>query len=115
MVVDSKVFYGVCVETLDAISPDWTSSDCLIWVFNDGSGPRMWQETAQPSPFSSEDPERDFDQIVGHYESKDGECYVAVKWKSTLVPTWERETNMAYCAGAIAQYFINQSLEAFQE
>ncbi|WKT54342.1 hypothetical protein QSH57_004926 [Fusarium oxysporum f. sp. vasinfectum] len=88
------VFYGVCAETLDATSSDWTSPDCLLWVFDDGSGPRMWQDTAQPSPFNSEDPEKNFDQIVGHYESNDGECYLAVKWKSCLAPTWERETDM---------------------
>lgn len=99
------VFYGVCAETLDATSSDWTSPDCLLWVFDDASGPRMWQDTAQPSPFNSEDPEKNFDQIVGHYESNDGECYLAVKWKSCLAPTWERETDMVCCSRAITQYF----------
>ncbi|OBS16156.1 hypothetical protein FPOA_13147 [Fusarium poae] len=73
--------------------------------FDDESGPRMWQDTAQPSPFIMRTPKKNFDQIVGHYESHDGECYLAVKWKNCLAPTWERETGMMCCSRTITQYF----------
>jgi hypothetical protein len=103
--VGSLILYGVCAENLDATPSDWTSPACLLWVFNDGTGPQMWQHTSQPSPFNSRDPEKNFDQVLGHYEFSDGNCYIAVKWKNCVAPTWEREADMGCCGHAITQYF----------
>ncbi|KAF4990238.1 hypothetical protein FDECE_14458 [Fusarium decemcellulare] len=104
--VNDWTFYGVIAETQDGDHWDWLRSECLIWVFNDGVGFRTWQGPSQPSGFSSQEPENKFEQIVGHYEASDGECFLAVQWKDRPCPTWEPERDMGYCANAVTNYFL---------
>ncbi|KAH7112388.1 hypothetical protein EDB81DRAFT_827868 [Dactylonectria macrodidyma] len=107
--VNGWIFYGVLAETQDGESWDWLLNECLLWVFNDGTGFRMWQDPSQPSGFSSQEPECKFEKIVGHYASSTGECFLAVKWKDRLSPTWEPEQDMVYCANAVTNYFIRDA------
>lgn len=108
--VGPLVFYGVYAETLDAMPPEWTRPGCLLWIFNDGTGPQMWQHTAQPSPFNSRDLEKSFHKVLGHYEFDDGDCYIAVIWNGCLAPTWEREVDIGCCGGAITRYFTQHHI-----
>ena len=108
--VGSQTFYGVLAETMGVIALDWGSTRCLLWAFHDGLGPCMWQNTAQPSRFSSEDMAADLDHIVAHYAPVDGECYFAVKWKSSLVPTWEKEADLTSCATDVTKYILEHRI-----
>ncbi|EEU38576.1 uncharacterized protein NECHADRAFT_55184 [Fusarium vanettenii 77-13-4] len=113
--VGNLTFYGVRAETQDSYPWDWLSTESLLWVFDDGTGPRMWQHPAQPVPYSFQEPENNLERIVGHYESRSGECYVAVKWKNCLSPTWELEENMGCLADALTCYFNNISDQSWAE
>ncbi|KAF4470604.1 hypothetical protein FALBO_2493 [Fusarium albosuccineum] len=104
--VGGLTFYGVIAETQDGEPWDWMRSECLLWVFNDRTGFRRWQDTCQPLGFSSQETESKFDRIVGHYETSDGECFLAVQWKDRPCPTWEPERDMTTCANAVTSYFL---------
>ncbi|RTE68175.1 hypothetical protein BHE90_017448 [Fusarium euwallaceae] len=106
--VDGWTFYGVRAETRDGESWDWPSTECLLWVFNDAAGFRMWQDWIQPSRFSLTEPEYKLQTIVGHCELSNGQCYLAVKWKDRVSPTWELEQDMAYFADVVTDYFTQE-------
>ncbi|KAF4463416.1 hypothetical protein FALBO_9761 [Fusarium albosuccineum] len=106
--VEDWTFYGVRAETRDSDPWDWPRTESLFWVFDDGTGPRMWQDLDQPIFYSSQDPEKNFERIVGHYESTNGECYVAVKWKNCTAPTWELEEDLGCLADTLTCYFMQE-------
>ncbi|KAF4463159.1 hypothetical protein FALBO_10022 [Fusarium albosuccineum] len=106
--VDGWSFYGVKAETRGGETWDWPRKEYLLWIFNNGTGFRMWQNPSQPSGFSSQEPESEFERIVGHYDSSDGDCFLAVKWKDRPCPTWEPEPDTAYYAIAVTNYFLRE-------
>lgn len=106
--VEGWTFYGVRAETRDDEPWDWPSTECLLWILDDHAGLRMWQDSSQPPRFTSSELAHEVESIIGHCELSSGKCYLAVKWKDRLSPTWELEQDMTCCADAVTRYFMEE-------
>ncbi|KAF5661993.1 hypothetical protein FHETE_8184, partial [Fusarium heterosporum] len=91
---EDRVLYGVLAETDKNKTWDWLDVECLLWIFEDGAGLTMLNYVSRPSPGQDQDPTLQIDDILGHYETCAGQCYLAVKWKNSVFPTWEVEHDM---------------------
>ncbi|KAH6972685.1 hypothetical protein EDB80DRAFT_596084 [Ilyonectria destructans] len=101
-------FYGVSVENRDQKHWDWLDTQCLLWVFDDGEDLRIWQDPQQRQPISIEEPVKCVEQIIGHYQSRNGKSYIAVKWKDRVSPTWEIEQDLENYADIVTDYFTQR-------
>ncbi|KAH7113525.1 hypothetical protein EDB81DRAFT_669985 [Dactylonectria macrodidyma] len=100
-------FYGVRVENKDQRHWDWLDAECLLWVFDDGGGLRMWQEPGPRPLLGVDEPTQRVEQIIGHYQSRNGMSYVAIKWKDSISPTWEIEQGLESYADIVTNYFTS--------
>ncbi|EWZ79204.1 hypothetical protein FOXG_20930 [Fusarium oxysporum f. sp. lycopersici 4287] len=103
--VGGRILYGILAETQDKNSWDWLHIESLLWAFEDGVDLRMLHYTSRPSLLYDGDPNLEIEDILGHYEMKDGQCFFAVKWKEFTFPTWETELEMADFSNEITTYF----------
>lgn len=90
-----RTFYGIIASNLDSGPWDWLPCDQPLWVVDDGSGLRVWQECRQRSCHGDEGEELRAREVVGHYEAGSGNVFLAVLWEDYEGPTWELESQLA--------------------
>ncbi|KAH6881185.1 hypothetical protein B0T10DRAFT_411212 [Thelonectria olida] len=90
-----RMFHGIIASNLDSGPWDWPRSDCPIWVVDGGNGLSVWQECRQRPRLGDEGSELKAREVVGHYESRSGSVYLAVRWEGYEGPTWELESQPA--------------------
>lgn len=91
--VSQWIFHGVRAETCDQ-HWDWLDVESLLWVFDDGTGLKLWQDFPHRPRMVNGEAAFGVESIVGHYQSASGNAYVGVKWWGYDCPTWELEDEM---------------------
>lgn len=89
------VFHGVRTETSDE-QWDWPDIDSLLWVFDDGTGLRLWQDFQHQPRVADDGASFEVEAILGDYRSPSGNVYLGVKWRGYDCPTWELEEDMEH-------------------
>lgn len=93
--VSRCVFHGVRTETTDP-QWDWPDVESLLWVFDDGTGLRLWQDFQQQPRVADGRAAFPVETILGNYQSPSGNVYLSVKWRGYDCPTWELEEDMEH-------------------
>lgn len=91
--IRGRTFYGVRLEVSNDLQLDWPNLTSLVWVLDDGSCLRMWQNFSQPPLFTSNTPLPVIERIVGYVELN-GVIFYAVVWRNYDTPTWQSETEL---------------------
>jgi hypothetical protein len=91
--VSHWVFHGVRAETLEPLW-DWPDMESLLWVFDDGTGFKLWQDFQHRPRIVNGEAAFGVESVVGHYQSETGNVYLGVKWWGYDCPTWELEDDM---------------------
>lgn len=103
-------FLGVRAENQDRQDLDWLSEDCLLWVWENGSGLQTSCSARRSLYSDATEIAQNVERIVGYYECANGDSYVGVKWKDTAFPTWELEEEIPFCAHMIHSYIEEEKL-----
>ena len=105
-------FHGIVAENITPRHWDWLDTECLLWMCEVNGHLLFWPQVHQVPLYNIPQKPESIERILGHFESSSGTCYVAVKWKDLVCPTWEREEDIAPWGDVVTDYFARVTMHS---